>query len=133
MGYSAKAVAKGKILVVEDEEEYRLLLKTVLGEAGYEVFATGTGKEGLRLFAAHAPDLILLDVMLPDMVGFDFCRKIRAGDVAPETPVLFCTVRSAVSSLARGAREGAADYVIKPFVVPDLLARVRVALGGTAA
>ena len=117
-----------KILVVEDEEEYRLLLATVLGEAGYKVFAAGTGKKGLELFAANAPDLILLDVMLPDMVGFDFCRKIRAGAAAPETPILFCTVRSAVASLARGVREGATDYVLKPFVVPDLLKRVRAAL-----
>lgn len=116
-----------KILVVDDEEEYRVLLSRVLTAAGYEVFAAGTGQEGLELFAARSPDLVLLDVMLPDMLGFDFLRKIRGGG-ARETPVLICTVRSAVSSLARGVREGSTDYVIKPFVPADLLKRVRAAL-----
>ncbi len=117
-----------KILVVDDEEEYRVLLSRVLTVAGYEVFVAGTGQEGLKLFSAQSPDLILLDVMLPDMLGFEFCRKIRGGGSASETPVLFCTVRSAVSSLARGVREGSTDYVIKPFVPADLLKRVRAAL-----
>lgn len=119
-----------KILVVDDEEEYRVLLDRILTGAGYAVFAAGTGQEGLKLFASHRPDLIMLDVMLPDMLGFEFCRKIRGGGSAPETPVLFCTVRSAVSSLARGVREGSTDYVIKPFVPADLLKRVRAALSG---
>lgn len=121
---------KKKILVVDDEEEYRLLLTRVLGGAGYEIFSAGTGQEGLKLFASRSPDLIMLDVMLPDMLGFDFCHKIRVGQAAPDTPVLFCTVRSAVSSLARGVREGSTDYVIKPFVPEDLLKRVRAALEG---
>ena len=119
---------KARILVVDDEEEYRVLLSSVLTGAGYEVFAAGTGHEGLKLFASKGPGLIMLDVMLPDMLGFEFCRKIRAGDAAPQTPILFCTVRSAVSNLARGLREGSTDYVIKPFVPEDLLKRVRAAL-----
>jgi DNA-binding response OmpR family regulator len=119
-----------KILVVDDEEEYRVLLCRVLQEAGYEVFSAGNGAEGLKLFAARGPDLIMLDVMLPDMLGFDFCRKIRGGRQAPQTPILFCSVRSAVSSLAQGIRDGSTDYVIKPFVPEDLLKRVRAALGG---
>ena len=121
---------KKKILVVDDEEEYRVLMCRVLAGAGYEVFSAGNGQDGLKLFAAHAPDLIMLDVMLPDMLGFDFCHKIRAGKDAPQTPVLFCSVRSAVSSLARGIREGSTDYVIKPFIPEDLLKRVRSSLEG---
>lgn len=119
---------KKKILVVDDEEEYRALLCRVLGAAGYDVFSAGNGQDGLKLYASRSPDLVMLDVMLPDMLGFDFCRKIRGGDDAPQTPVLFCSVRSAVSSLARGIREGSTDYVIKPFVPEDLLKRVRAAL-----
>ena len=119
---------KKKILVVDDEEEYRVLLCRVLGGAGYEVFSAGTGREGLKLFTSRNPDLVMLDVMLPDMLGFEFCHKIRGGQDAPQTPVLFCTVRSAVSSLARGVREGSTDYVIKPFVPEDLLKRVRAAI-----
>jgi DNA-binding response OmpR family regulator len=121
---------KKKILVVDDEEEYRVLLGRVLTGAGYDVFSAGNGAEGLKLFASRSPDLIMLDVMLPDMLGFEFCHKIRGGKDAPQTPVLFCTVRSAVSSLARGVREGSTDYVIKPFVPEDLLKRVAAALEG---
>ena len=121
---------KKKILVVDDEEEYRVLLCRVLTGAGYEVFSAGTGQEGLKLFASRSPDLIMLDVMLPDMLGFEFCHKIRGGQGAPQTPILFCTVRSAVSSLARGVREGSTDYVIKPFVPEDLLKRVLAAVEG---
>lgn len=119
-----------RVLVVDDEEEYRTLLTRVLSGAGYEVFAAGNGADGLKLYASRKPDLVMLDVMLPDMLGFDFCRKIRAGKDAPETPVLFCSVRSAVTSLAQGLKEGSTDYVIKPFVPDDLLKRVEAALGG---
>lgn len=119
-----------KILVVDDEEEYRVLLTRVLSGAGYQVFSAGNGAEGLKLYASRKPDLVMLDVMLPDMLGFDFCRTIRGGADAPETPVLFCSVRSAVNSLAQGLREGSTDYVIKPFTPDDLLKRVGAALGG---
>lgn len=119
-----------RILVVDDEDEYRTLLARVLSGAGYEVFSAANGEEGLKLYASRKPDLVMLDVMLPDMLGFDFCRKIRGGKDAPETPVLFCSVRSAVTSLARGLKEGSTDYVIKPFVPDDLLRRVAAALGG---
>lgn len=119
-----------KILVVDDEEEYRTLLMRVLSGAGYEVFAAGNGADGLELYASRKPDLVMLDVMLPDMLGFDFCRTIRGGKDAPATPVLFCSVRSAVTSLAQGLKEGSTDYVIKPFVPDDLLKRVEAALGG---
>ncbi|MBI4061121.1 MAG: response regulator transcription factor [Elusimicrobia bacterium] len=117
-----------KILVVEDEAEYRALLRGVLGEAGYGVFDAATGEEGLKLYERERPDLLLLDVMLPDMTGFDFCAKIRAGRVRPRVPILFCTVRSAVSQLAKGVKSGGTDYVLKPFVPEDLLARVASAL-----
>ncbi|MDO8757269.1 MAG: response regulator transcription factor [Elusimicrobiota bacterium] len=125
--------AKHKLLVVEDEAEYRILLREVLGQAGYTVFDASTGEAGLALYRAQSPDLILLDVMLPDMTGFDFCAQIRAGKIRPKTPILFCTVRSAVSQLARGMKSGGTDYVLKPFVPEDLLARVRAALGPDAA
>lgn len=127
------AAARRRILVVDDEEEYRVLLVRTLSRAGYEVFSAANGADGLKLFSEMKPDLVMLDVMLPDMLGFDFCRKIRGGQDAPGTPVLFCSVRSAVSSLAQGLREGSTDYVIKPFVPEDLLARVKAALAGKTA
>jgi DNA-binding response OmpR family regulator len=120
--------AKKKILVVEDEAEYRTLLREVLGKAGYAVFDAPTGEAGLILYREQGPDLLLLDVMLPDMTGFDFCTKVRAGKVRPNTPILFCTVRSAVSQLAKGIKAGGTDYVLKPFDPENLLERVSVAL-----
>ena len=124
--------APKKILVVEDEADYRVLLREFLGKAGYAVFDASTGEKGLELFREESPDLLLLDVMLPDMTGFDFCAKIRGGKLRPQTPILFCTVRSAVSQLARGMKSGGTDYVLKPFVPEDLLARVRAALDAGA-
>lgn len=122
------APASKKILVVEDEPDYRVILREILGKAGYAVLDAPTGEAGLDLYRAESPDLVLLDVILPDMTGFDICEKIRKGKVRPHTPILFCTARSAVSQLARGVKLGGTDYVIKPFVAEDLLARVRAAL-----
>jgi two-component system OmpR family response regulator len=122
------SAAKTKILVVEDEADYRILLREILGKAGYAVFDASTGEMGWSLYEAQRPDLLLLDVMLPDMTGFDFCAKVRAGKIRPNTPILFCTVRSAVSQLAKGIKAGGTDYVIKPFDPANLLERVRAAL-----
>ncbi|MEK7383302.1 MAG: response regulator transcription factor [Elusimicrobiota bacterium] len=122
------ASAKKKVLVVEDEEEYRLLFSGVLSAAGYAVFLAPNGEEGLRLYGEQSPDLVILDVMLPDVLGFEFCRRVRGGKVRPQTPILFCTVRSAVSQLARGVKSGGTDYMLKPFSPEELLTRVRAAL-----
>ena len=117
-----------KILVVEDEAEYRTLLQRVLGGAGYVVLLAPNGAEGLRLFQAEAPDLILLDVVLPDVLGYEFCAKIRALKGGAEIPILFCTVRSAVKSLSDGVKAGGTDYVLKPFDPANVLARVKACL-----
>lgn len=127
------AARKRRILVIEDEEEYRKLLRATLEKAGYEFAEAGTGAEGLARLAAFEPDLVLLDVVLPDMLGFDVRRKMKPKPGRELPPVLFCTVRSAAASLAEGAGLGAADYVLKPFDPADLLARVKDALEGAGA
>ena len=127
-GSEGSPAAQIKILVVEDEAEYRTLLREVLGAAGYSVFDAATGAAALSLYEEKRPDLLLLDVMLPDMTGFDFCAKIRGGKIRPHVPVIFCTVRCAVSQLSKGVKLGGNDYVLKPFDTEDLLARVRTAL-----
>lgn len=124
---------KARILVVEDEEEYRKLLRRVLEKAGYEMLEAATGAEALALFSAHEPDLILLDVVLPDMLGFDVRRRLKPKPGRTMPPVLFCTVRSAAASLAEGVSLGSADYVLKPFDPVDLLARVGEALKNAGA
>lgn len=116
------------ILVVDDETEYRELAEQILTKAGFRVVAAANGRDGLKSFAAESPDLVLLDVMLPDTLGFDVCRKIRQDKARGSTPVLLCTVRSTVSSLAQGLKSGSTDYVIKPYDPKDLLARVKAAL-----
>jgi two-component system OmpR family response regulator len=118
-----------KILAVEDEEDYRELLEHVLSEAGFEIVTAPNGEEGLEAYAKENPDLVLLDVNLPDMDGFDICRKIREEGPRKDVPILFCTIRSSVARVSEGLSRGANDYVVKPFQVDDLLARVRKALG----
>lgn len=124
----AVTAAKTRILVVEDEADFRDLITHLLREKGFDVVAAANGEEGLRLYAECSPDLVLLDVHLPDMTGFEVCRRIRAEGPRPTTPVLLCTVRSEVAPVAEGLSSGADDYVIKPFQVCDLLERIRAAL-----
>ncbi|MBI5597404.1 MAG: response regulator transcription factor [Elusimicrobia bacterium] len=115
-----------RILVVDDEEDYRALLEHILERAGHEVLAADCGQAGLAAAAESRPALIILDAQMPDLEGYEVCRRLRArGDA---TPVIFCTVRSAVSRVAEGLRAGGNDYVVKPFAPEDLLARVREAL-----
>ncbi|MFH1726464.1 MAG: response regulator [Elusimicrobiota bacterium] len=117
-----------KILIVEDEDDYRSLISHLLGKKGYAVVTAANGEEGLKAYAEEKPDLVVLDVRLPDMDGFEICRKIRADGPRPDTPIIFCTVRSAVARVSEGLRSGGTDYVVKPFEIEDLLSRVKAAL-----
>ena len=125
---SAEKQSGKRILVVEDEEDYGQLLTEVLSDAGFSVRWVKSTTEGLSAFKADPPDLAILDVQLPDGTGFELCRKLRAEGPAKDTPVLFCTVRSAISPLAEGTRVGGNGYLLKPFSIEDLLARVRAAI-----
>lgn len=114
-----------KILVVEDEPDLQEILLHILGQFGYSVRCAGNGQEGLRLYDEFVPDLVLLDVHLPDMSGFEVCRRIKAHPRTPKTPVVICTVRSEVAPVAEGLDSGADDYILKPFEVAELLERVQ--------
>lgn len=114
-----------KILIVEDEPDYLDLLEHVLKKAGYSVAKAANGEDGLKAYKESKPDLVLLDLNLPDMDGLDICRRIRAEGPRPRTPILLCSVRSAVAPVAEGLKAGADDYVLKPFDASDLLARVQ--------
>ncbi len=120
--------APKKILVVEDEPDLQDILKHVLEDGGYAVQCASNGKEGLRLYEEFVPNLILLDVHLPDMSGFDVCRKIRTDQSRPKTPIIICSVRSEVAPVTEGLDAGADDYILKPFEVDELLERVEAAL-----
>lgn len=118
-----------RILVIEDEPQMRLGLRDNLELEGYEVDTAADGDEGLAKAATFAPDLVLLDVMLPMKNGFDVCRELRARSAA--TPIVMLTARSADTDKVLGLELGADDYVTKPFSLTELLARVRAVLRRT--
>jgi len=114
---------KRTILVVEDEAAIRKGLCDVLAYQGYLPTGIETGEDGLREALANAYDLILLDLMLPGMSGFDVCEAVRAQ--RPMQPILMLTARGAEADVVEGFARGADDYVTKPFSVSELLARVQ--------
>ncbi|MFI9555069.1 response regulator transcription factor [Nonomuraea endophytica] len=114
------------LLVVEDEPSLRDLLADCLGEAGFAVVVAAGGAEAVELARRHAPDLLVLDVMLPDLDGFDVLRRLRGG--GSRTPVLFLTARDSTADKVRGLSGGGDDYVTKPFSLDELVARIHALL-----
>src|ERR1700758_1958130 len=115
-----------RVLVVDDEPNIRELVQVALKFHGCEVTAAAGGRGALRQADATRPDLIILDVMMPDMDGFEVCRRLRAG--GNEVPVIFLTARDTSSDTVTGLALGGDDYVTKPFSVEALVARVRAVL-----
>jgi two-component system, OmpR family, response regulator len=115
-----------QVLVVDDEPNVRELVQVALKFHGCSVTAAASGKEAIRQAEASKPDLIVLDVMLPDMDGFEVCRRLRAA--GNEVPVIFLTARDTSSDTVTGLAIGGDDYVTKPFSVEALVARVRAVL-----
>jgi two-component system, OmpR family, phosphate regulon response regulator PhoB len=119
---------KARILIVEDEEALTLLLRYNLEAEGYEVETVARGDEAdLRLREA-APDLIILDWMLPGVSGIELCRRLRSRPETRQLPIIMLTARGEESERVRGLATGADDYVVKPFSVPELNARVHALL-----
>ena len=115
----------GRVLVVEDDEGIREMLKYNLVSAGFSVQAAGDGASGLRTARTARPDLILLDLMLPGMSGFDFCRALRR---TSKVPIIMLTAKDAEVDKIVGLELGADDYITKPFSVREVLARVNAVL-----
>jgi two-component system alkaline phosphatase synthesis response regulator PhoP len=113
---------KRKLLIVEDEEAIRFLLRQNMEYEGYEVLEAGDGEEGLRLAESSAPDLILLDLMLPKMSGMEVCKRLRATGNA--VPIIMLTARGEQMDKVIGLKTGADDYITKPFDVLELGARI---------
>lgn len=123
---------KIKILVVEDEETIALLLRYNLESEGYNVRHVADGEEADLVLREDVPDLVLLDWMLPNLSGIELCRRIRARPETKALPVILLTARGEESERVRGLATGADDYIVKPFSVPELLARVRALLRRSA-
>lgn len=114
-----------KVLLIDDDDASLRLVKLILGHAGYEVYMAKDGPEGLRQFQAHQPDLVILDLIMPDMHGWQICRQLRQFS---NVPILILTSMSGADNTISSLEAGADDYLQKPIEVRVLLARVRALL-----
>jgi two-component system phosphate regulon response regulator PhoB len=119
---------KAHILIVEDEEALTLLLRYNLEAEGYEVETVSRGDEADLLLKERIPDLVILDWMLPGLSGIELCRRLRTRPETKQLPIIMLTARGEESERIRGLATGADDYIVKPFSVPELSARVRALL-----
>ncbi|MBI5953889.1 MAG: response regulator [Chloroflexi bacterium] len=117
------------ILVIDDESQIQRAIRTILTEKGFRVTTASSGEEGLTLAAANEPDIIILDLGLPDMDGVEVCSRLREWT---QTPIIILSVRDSERDKVAALDKGADDYLTKPFGIEELLARVRVALRHSA-
>lgn len=118
---------KIKVLLVEDEQTLAMIIKDTLEGQGFLIHTAADGEEGLRLFFDLHPDVLVADVMMPRMDGFEMVRRIRQTN--RHTPVLFLTARSAVNDVVEGFELGANDYLKKPFGMQELIVRIKALMG----
>jgi two-component system OmpR family response regulator len=115
-----------RVLLVDDEDTLRSMLEAALRYSGFDVSSTGDGRTALDLVHRTAPDLILLDVMLPDLDGFEVCRRLKA--TGSTIPIVFLSARASTEEKVRGLTLGGDDYLAKPFCLEELVARVATVL-----
>lgn len=111
-----------KILIIDDEEATVQLMSILLEKRNFETIKAYRAEEGLRKAYRHQPDLVLLDIMMPDMDGWEVCKRLRE---MSDVPIIFLTARSDVKDVVKGLEMGADDYVVKPYDNDELIARVR--------
>jgi len=117
-----------KILIAEDEPDIRELVAFMLRFAGYEVLAASNGEEAVQTAAREIPDLILMDVRMPRMTGYDACRLMKANPDLQDVPVVFLSAKGQESEIQSGLEAGAEEYLLKPFSPDELTNRVRAIL-----
>ena len=121
-------MARAHVLVVEDEPAQREILNYNLNAQGYRVSLASNGEEGMLLLAEDPPDLVVVDWMLPNLSGIEVCRQIKAGPETRSIPVIMLSARSESADKVRGLDIGAEDYVVKPYSVTELMARIKAQL-----
>ncbi|MGG3504798.1 MULTISPECIES: response regulator transcription factor [Paenibacillus] len=117
---------RSRILIVDDDEKIISMLRRGLAFEGYDVLTASNGAEGLKVILSEDPDVVILDVMMPQVDGFEALRRLREG--GSTTPVLMLTAKDEVENRVKGLDTGADDYLVKPFALEELLARVRALL-----
>lgn len=117
---------KDKILLVEDDSTLSFIVQDALTREGFDVVCAPNGETGLKMFKESSPDIIIADVMMPRMDGFEMVRLIRL--TAPSVPVLFLTARTAIDDVVKGFELGANDYIRKPFQILELVVRIKALL-----
>ncbi len=115
------------VLLVEDEQTLAMIIRDTLTEQGFNLTLASNGAEGLKLFFEIRPDIIVADVMMPELDGFEMVSKIRQTDKT--TPILFLTARSAIKDVVEGFELGANDYLKKPFNMQELIVRIKALVG----
>ena len=118
-----------KILLVDDSNTILMMEKLILSNGPYELITANNGEEAVRKATEHQPDLILLDVIMPKMGGFEACRLIRSGSSTKSIPIIMVTTRGEAANVEAGWANGCNDYVTKPINSAELLAKVRDLLG----
>ncbi|MDR0268767.1 response regulator transcription factor [Paenibacillus sp.] len=117
---------RSKVLIVDDDEKIISMLRRGLAFEGYDIITANNGAEGLKSVLNSEPDLVILDVMMPQVDGFEVCRRLREGGI--HVPVLMLTAKDEIEHRVKGLDLGADDYLVKPFALEELLARVRALL-----
>ncbi len=117
-----------KILIAEDERDIRDLITFTLGFAGYEVVAASNGEEAVTLARQEIPDLILMDVRMPRMTGYEACTVMKADDRLKDIPVIFLSAKGQDSEIQAGITAGAVEYLLKPFAPDQLTTRIQAVL-----
>src|SRR4029453_4069590 len=118
-------MASEKILIVDDDEDVLLIVQTILDNSGYTVVVARNGREGVEKAIETSPNLILLDVMMPELSGWEVCTTLKSAPETRQIPIAMLTVKSEIRDLITGMQVGADDYITKPFTRKKLLSTVR--------
>src|SRR5215813_13899610 len=118
-------MASEKILIVDDDEDVLLIVQTILDNSGYSCVVARNGREGVEKAIESSPDLILLDVMMPELSGWEVCTTLKSAPETRQIPIAMLTVKSEIRDLITGMQVGADDYITKPFTRKKLLSTVR--------
>jgi CheY-like chemotaxis protein len=123
-------MARKKILIVDDSETSLMMSRMILSKASYDIVVAKDGQEGVEKAIAEQPDLILMDVVMPKMSGFEACAQLRTREVTKSIPVIIVTTRGEETNMETGFAAGCNDYVTKPVNGLELLSKIRGLLGG---